>query len=164
MLGIGRHTDYAARIVLHLASLEEGAQVAAAEIASRRLLPAAFVRRIVGKLAAAGILRTTRGAGGGVSLARPAAEISLLDIVEAMEGGLVLNACVDTPSACPLAASCPVQRAWTDATRQLAETLGDVRFDRLARPISKSATGAAGAPAPGRCVTKARHPRAGQPA
>ena len=110
MIGIGRHTDYAARIVLHLASLDEGAQVTAAEISAKRLLPPAFVRRIIGKLADAGILRTTRGAGGGVTLARPARKITLLDVVKAMEGGLVLNACVDTPVACPLAFHAPSTR------------------------------------------------------
>jgi Rrf2 family protein len=132
MIGIGRHTDYAARIVLHLASLDEGAQVTAAEISAKRLLPPAFVRRIMGKLADAGILRTTRGAGGGVTLARPARKITLLDVVKAMEGGLVLNACVDTPVACPLAVSCPVNKAWCDVTDTLVVSLGAVRFDRLA--------------------------------
>ncbi len=140
MIGIGRHTDYAARIVLHLATLDEGARITAADIAAKRLLPPAFVRRIVGKLADAGILRTTRGAGGGVTLARPAREISLLDVVKAMEGGLVLNACVDTPSACPLAVACPVNKAWCDVTDTLAASLAKVRFDRLAGSAELSVT------------------------
>ncbi len=140
MLGIGRHTDYAARIVLHLAALPDGAQVTAAQIAAARLLPGAFIRRIIGKLAAAGIVRTSRGAGGGVSLGRPAAEISLLDVVVAMEGGLVLNACVDSPTACPLAETCPVQRAWTAATATLAENLAQARFDSLANPAEMHVT------------------------
>jgi Rrf2 family protein len=138
MIGIGRHTDYAARIVLHLASLEDGAQVTAADISAKRLLPPAFVRRIIGKLADAGILRTTRGAGGGVTLARPARKITLLDVVKAMEGGLVLNACVDTPVACPLAVTCPVNKAWCEVTETLAASLGAVRFDRLANSTELS--------------------------
>lgn len=131
MLGIARHTDYAARIVLHLACLEEGARVPIAEIAQRRLLPTPFVRRVIGRLVTAGIVTTVRGAGGGVVLARPPAEISLLDVVRAMEGGIVLNACVDTPHSCPLATLCPVQAAWTDATRALEANLSAVRFDTL---------------------------------
>lgn len=131
MLGIARHTDYAARIVLHLACLEKGARVSIAEIATRRLLPAPFVRRVIGRLVTAGIVTTVRGAGGGVVLARRPSEISLLDVVRAMEGGIVLNACVDTPNSCPLAARCPVQAAWTDATRALEANLAAVRFDRL---------------------------------
>jgi Rrf2 family protein len=139
MLGIGRQTDYAARVVLHLAALGEGAQVQVAEIAAKRLLPPAFVRRVVARLAAAGILRTVRGARGGVQLARPAAEISLLDVVRAIEGRIVLNRCVDTPSACPLAAACPVQCAWTDATRALEERLETVRFSDLAAGLARGA-------------------------
>jgi len=135
VLGIGRHTDYAARIVLHLSCLPEGTQVTADEISRKRLLPPSFIRRIVGRLAAAGILRTTRGAGGGVALARKPGEISLLDVVAAMEGGVTLNACVDTPRSCPLAEACPVQRAWTGVTRALEAELEAVRFDRLADPL-----------------------------
>lgn len=130
--GIGRQTDYAARIVLHLACLGEGAQVQVKEIVAQRLLPPAFVRRIVARLASAGILRTSRGAKGGVRLARSASEISLFDIVRIFEGGLVLNRCVDDPQACPNTRSCPVQRAWTSATRNTESYLASVTFDDLA--------------------------------
>lgn len=132
MLGIGRQTDYASRIVLHLAALGPGAQVQVKAIAERRLLPAAFVRRVVARLAAGGILRTTRGSGGGIALARPAEQISLLDVVRVMEGGIVLNRCVSAPHHCPLSETCPVQRAWTDATRNVEEYLGAVTFAALA--------------------------------
>ena len=71
MLGISRQTDYAARVVLHLACLAPGAKVPIADIARHRMLPLDFVRRIVGDLVKAGILATSRGSGGGVSLARP---------------------------------------------------------------------------------------------
>lgn len=128
MQGILRHTDYAARVVFHLASLGPDARVQVKDIADRRLMPAPFVRRVVARLAAAGILRTARGSGGGVRLARPAREISLLDVVRAMEGGIVLNRCVSEPGACPLSDSCPVQRAWCEATRRIEEHLGGVTF------------------------------------
>ncbi len=135
MIGIGRHTDYAARIVLHLACLPQGAQVTAAQVARLRRLPPPFVRRIVARLAATGILRTVRGNRGGISLARPPAEISLLDLVRAMEGGVDLNFCVSTPSSCPLVNACPVHRTWTRLTRSLEQELDAVRFDTLANPL-----------------------------
>ncbi len=135
MIGIGRHTDYAARIVLHLSCLPAGAQVTAAQVARQRRLPPPFVRRIVARLAAAGILRTVRGNRGGISLARPPAEISLLDLVRAMEGGVDLNLCVGTPSSCPLADACPVHRTWTRLTRSLEQQMAAVRFDALADPL-----------------------------
>lgn len=133
MLGISRRTDYAARIVLHLACLPEGNQVSIRQISEQRLLPMPFVRRLIAELVSAGLLRTTRGSNGGVCLARPAAEISLLELVNAMEGGIVINHCVDDPKACPLAAFCPVQNAWTGATRSLEGYLESVNFRDLAQ-------------------------------
>jgi Rrf2 family protein len=140
MIGIGRHTDYAARVVLHLASLEPGALAPIATIAERRLLPQPFVRRIVGRLAASGLIETVRGAGGGIRLARPAAEISLLDVVRALEGEIVLNRCVDVPEACPLAESCPVQRQWTRVTRNLEADLAKIRFSELVTNLEEHVT------------------------
>ena len=133
MLGISRQTDYAARVVLHLACLAPGAKIPIADIAKHRLLPLDFVRRIVGDLVKAGILMTSRGSGGGVSLARPAADISLGEVVHAMEGGIALNHCVSDRRVCPLAAQCPVQSVWVDATQVLDDYLTSVRFDALAQ-------------------------------
>ncbi len=132
MIGIGRHTDYAARLVLHLASLAEHTQVTIAEVAEERMLPVAFVRRLIGPLTEAGILTTVVGAKGGIRLGRPASEISLLDLVNAMEGGIVLNHCVGNEQSCPLASRCPVQSAWSSATQALETNLASVTFEALA--------------------------------
>ena len=132
MLQIARHTDYASRIVLHLACLEPGAQASIAEIAEQRILPASFVRRLIGKLIKGGILATSRGSMGGVRLARPAAEITLLDLVEAMEGPVTLNPCLEASHTCPFSTTCPVQTIWAAATRALTESLASARFDMLA--------------------------------
>lgn len=132
LLGIRRETDYAVRTVLHLATLEEGASVQVRDVADQRLLPLSFVRRIVARLGAAGLLETTRGQGGGIRLARPAAEISMLDVVQAMEGEISLNPCVAEPHTCPLAEGCPAQRAWAGASALLEGHLASIRFDALA--------------------------------
>ncbi len=150
MMGISRQTDYAARLVLHLASLAPHAQASIPEIASRRLLPEPFLRRIVRRLAAAGLVSTARGVGGGIRLARPAENITLLDVMRAIEGDVVLNRCVAIPEACPLSDACPVQRQWTRITRNLKEDLAKVRFSDLATSLERhvsvdgypSATGA----------------------
>jgi Rrf2 family protein len=139
MVGIARHTDYAARIVFHLAGMEPKTTTTIAEIAERRLLPVPFVRRLTGRLVRGGILKSVRGAGGGIQLAKPAASISLLDIVRIMEGGVVLNHCVATPSACPQTSGCPVHTAWIEATQLLEAFLESVRFDRLAGKRTPSA-------------------------
>ncbi len=137
MVNIGRHTDYASRIVLHLAGLEPGARVTAAEIAQRRLIPPVFIRRIVSRLSRAGILTTLRGAGGGITLARPASQVSMRDVVTAMEGPLSLNPCVLDAKSCPLSDGCPVRRAWAGINDGLLGLLDDVRFDVLAGRVEK---------------------------
>jgi Rrf2 family protein len=163
MIGIGRHTDYAARVILHLAALGDDGHVTVREIAEHRLLPPAFVRRIVARLAAAGLVTTIRGQRGGVRLGRPASRISLLDVIRAMEGGVTLSRCVDEPHTCPLAAFCPVQRAWTSATRELERHLGSVLFSDLARgPIPSIRTRARAARGP-RATRGTKAPRAPAP-
>jgi Rrf2 family protein len=137
MKGIGKQTDYAARILLHLACLGDDVQIPMNEITAKRLIPPPYARRIVARLAGAGFLKTSRGMGGGIRLARPASEITLLEVVSVFEGGMILNRCVDDPEACPFDNICPVQKAWTNATRQLEEHLATVRFDLLAKDAKK---------------------------
>jgi len=137
MLNISRHTDYAARIVLHLSLEGEGARVTAREIAERRLIPPAFIRRIVSRLSGAGILITSRGNGGGITLARPPARITLLDVVAAMEGPIALNLCTAEPQECPLSETCSVRKAWSGATKALERYLLGQDFAALARSSTR---------------------------
>ncbi len=133
MLTITRQTDYACRVILHLALQGDGSRLTAAEIGKRGLIPKAFVRRVVTQLAAAGLIVTTRGNEGGIALARPASEISLLAVVEAFEGPLALNACTVNPGVCPLIPTCTVHDVWFEARRALRNHLGTTTFADLAR-------------------------------
>jgi len=132
MLTISRETDYAARVVLHLALQSPDSRVTTQQIARERLIPRALVRRVVTRLSAAGLINTTRGSDGGITLARPASEISLLEIVEAFEGPLALNICTVEPEACPLMPACTVRDAWVHARAILRQHLRQITFDKLA--------------------------------
>lgn len=132
MISISRETDYAARVLLHLTLQGEGERTTAQQIAQQRLIPRALVRRVVTRLAAAGLIVTTRGSEGGISLARPPSEISLLQVVEAMEGTLALNQCVVEPGICPLEPSCNVHTAWVYAQHVIRTHLQGITFDQLA--------------------------------
>lgn len=132
MLTISRETDYAARVILHLTLQAPGSRVTAQQIAGQRLIPRALVRRVVTRLSAAGLINATRGADGGIALARPPAQISLLEIVEAFEGDLALNRCTVEPDICPLMPACTVHAAWVDARQVLRDHLRQVTFDKLA--------------------------------
>lgn len=139
MITISRETDYAARVLLHLALQPPGSRVTARQIAEQRLIPRALVRRVVTRLGAAGLITTARGPEGGVALARPAAEISLLEVVEALEGSLALNACTVEPDSCPLMPACTVHRAWVQVRDALRMELSQVTFGALAHEGGKSA-------------------------
>lgn len=132
MLVINRETDYAARIVLFLARMPTGARTTAQEVARQCHVPRAIVRRVVTRLGNAGILTSARGVGGGISLARPPAEISLLDVVEGMEGPPILNTCVRDPQICPLMEQCTVHLAWVQASSMLMDFLRSTTFATLA--------------------------------
>lgn len=132
MITISRETDYAARVLLHLTLQGEGERCTAQQIAQQRLIPRALVRRVVTRLAAANLVVTTRGNEGGISLARPPSEISLLEVVEAMEGPLALNQCVVEPGICPLVPTCNVHVAWLHARDVIRTHLQGITFDQLA--------------------------------
>lgn len=133
MFAVARSTDYAVRVVLHMACLEEEAKESITGIAQARDLPVPFVRRIVSRLAEAGILRTSRGVGGGVSLARSASSVSLRDVVLAMEGPSCPSPCLEEPRSCSQSGTCPVRGIWSKASVVLDNHLRSVLLSDLAR-------------------------------
>ena len=130
---ITRKTDYASRVVLDLAMRPPGSWTTTGDIAGRRLIPPQLVRQVITQLVRAGLLRSRRGAAGGVSLARPPSAISLLDVVRAVEGPFLLNVCIADPQVCPLMPECPVHEAWVRAQEALDHQLRGETFDALAQ-------------------------------
>jgi Rrf2 family protein len=129
---ITRQADYAVRAVLYLAQLESGTRTSTAQIAREQKIPPTFLAKIIAQLSVAGIIQTIRGAHGGVTLARPADEISLLEIVEVVDGPILLNACVADPQVCPLSDGCPIQKVWCEAQTELMTRLAKTKFSQLA--------------------------------
>ncbi len=129
---ITRQADYAVRAVLYLAGLNNERRAPTSEIAREQKIPPSFLAKIVSQLSVAGVVQTSRGARGGVSLARPSEEISLLEVIEAIDGPIMLNECVHDPKACVFGENCPVQSIWRDAQAQLVRRLEDTNFASLA--------------------------------
>ena len=126
--------DYAVVTMSQAARHCGGGRTSAAELAEQSGLPVPTVQKVVSKLTAAGLLRSTRGAGGGLQLARPAAAISLADIVEAMEGPIALTSCVEGGRHdCALEGNCAVQPHWPIVNTALRSALADVSLVQLAR-------------------------------
>ena len=129
---ISRRTDYGVRVILDLAVQPENQRTSTQDIAKRQNIPAPFLAKIISQLAMSGLVTTYRGAGGGVSLAVPASEISLLHVIEALDGPVRLNRCVIEPSACPRDEYCPVHHIWAKAQTELTTLLSSTTFDDLA--------------------------------
>jgi Rrf2 family protein len=128
---ITRQADYAVRAVLYLAGLTNGRRAPTSEIAREQHIPPSFLAKIVSQLSVAGVVQTSRGARGGVSLARPSRDISLLEVIEAIDGPIMLNECVNDPSACIFGNECPVQEIWCDAQTKLVSKLSATSFETL---------------------------------
>ena len=109
------------------------ARVNAAQLAAETGLPAPTVQKLVSKLSAAGLLKSVRGAGGGFKLARPAAAITLADIVEAVEGPIALTACSQHGRHdCELEGSCHVMPHWGAVNIAMRGALAGVALTQLA--------------------------------
>ena len=102
---VTKEADYALRCVLEVA---QHGRVSAARVAELQGISPAFLGKIVQSLARAGILSTRRGVGGGVALAVPLESITMLRVIEAVEGPLCINDCVADPPRCTQIDDCPI--------------------------------------------------------
>lgn len=110
------------------------ARVSAAQLAEETGLPAPTVQKLVSMMTAAGLLRTIRGAGGGLKLARPAAAISLADIIEAVEGPIALTPCAPHGRHdCGMESACTVRPHWGLVNDAMRGALAEVPLTRLAQ-------------------------------
>ncbi len=128
--------DYAVVVMAAAARHCGGARVSAVQLAEETGLPAPTVQKLVSRLAGAGLLRSSRGVGGGLKLARPAAAISVADIVEAVEGPIALTACVEHGRHdCTLEGACAVRPHWPLVNEALRGALAGVPLTRLASDV-----------------------------
>ncbi len=125
-----READYAVRCVLYLASAG-GRPAAVGEIAEAQGISAAFTAKILQKLVSAGIAASRRGVKGGFVLARPPAETTLLEVIEAVQGPLALNICVVDRKNCDRNSRCSVHPVWVEVQADMKKKLESYTFERL---------------------------------
>jgi Rrf2 family iron-responsive transcriptional regulator len=135
MLKINRQTDYAVRVVLALAKREEGVRLSRPGIQKEMLIPKAFMSRIVAQLSRGGLINTFAGRDGGISLPRPASQITLKDVVELFEGPVLLSECmqVNGEDDCPFHANCPVRSKWGRVQIAMMREMAAITFEDLAK-------------------------------
>jgi Rrf2 family protein len=127
-----RQSDYGVRAVLHLSSVTYGQVVQTKEIAAQEDIPRKYLPSIIRTLARAGIIRTLRGNQGGVMLARPPEEINLRDVIEAIEGPIILVQCMRGPGQCAHEDSCSFLPVCKSVQQMMVGQLEGTTFADLA--------------------------------
>ena len=123
---------YAARMLLDLALHQGDGYVAMKEIAARQQVSKKYLEAFTAPLAAAGILSVRRGKAGGYRLGRAPSEITLWDVLSAVEGPVRAVACLEQdPNSCPRSAFCPTLPAWAGLDRVVRDYLTSVTLARL---------------------------------
>lgn len=129
---ITRQADYATRAILYLARAGNGERIATSQVAKEQKIPPSFLAKIISQLSVAGLLHTSRGAHGGISLARKPEQITLLEVIEAIDGPIQLNMCIEKHGACIFEENCSLQPVWSNAQSELVSRLKDTNFGQLA--------------------------------
>jgi Rrf2 family protein len=119
VLRISRKIDYGLRAMLHLASVPASAVVPFREIARKMGVPEDFLAKI-------------RGPHGGYALARPSSQINFLEIIEAIEGPVALNVCLDPDDACPRQPGCTLADVWREGQSKMLDVYRQANLAALA--------------------------------
>ncbi len=127
-----RASDYAIRGVVYMSMQPQGSIVVIPEVAREMDVPVGFLARIFQSLSRAGIVISHRGKKGGYSMARKPSEVTLRAVVEAVEGDIKLNICLDGYNVCDRMSYCPVRKELANVQNDLVTSLDKTNFAELA--------------------------------
>jgi Rrf2 family protein len=138
-----RAADYAVRVMIHMAGLPAGTRASRAHLAEAAECPEQFLSKVLQSLTRTGLMISHRGNTGGFELPSGSANASILDIVEAVEGPMRLNACVTSEQACARQTWCPSHMVWARAQEAMVSVLQNTSITELAQqvplaPVSKT--------------------------
>ncbi len=129
---VTRATDYAIRVTIQLATTPTATRIHGPALARAIDGPESFVSKVLQQLVQAGLVTSQRGTRGGFQLARPAANISLLEVVEAVEGPTQLNVCVPMGQNCDRKEWCAAHPVFVEAQAALVNVLSKASIAQLA--------------------------------
>jgi len=135
---ITRASDYAVRVMIHLAGLAPGTTVRQSELSKASEVSGHFLSKVLQQLVRSRLIRSRRGSGGGFSLAVPATSISLLEVVEAIEGPVRLNQCVEEGPSCNRKSWCPAHQVWAEAQSAVVSVLSRASMASLAARVNST--------------------------
>lgn len=135
MIRMTKQSDYGIVLMTRMAGHPEGI-VNAAELAEETVLPQPTVSKVLKILARGGLLESTRGAKGGYRLALPPEDISVADIITALEGPIGVTECIDdTPGECSQESFCPVRGNWQRINDALRTALEAITLAEMTHPL-----------------------------
>jgi len=137
---ITRQADYALRAILYLARKNTEKLISTRKVAEDMLIPTSFLAKIISQLSIAGLIHTSRGTHGGVSLAKPAGSITMHDIVTAIDGPIHLNECTRDDCVCIFGETCPIHEVWLEAETLLMAKLTNTTVAELLKREKKQKT------------------------
>ena len=130
-LQLTRGGEYAIRAMSYLARFPDGHVASLHDIGQAQDIPESFLAKILQSLVHGGLAVSQRGAHGGFALARSATDITMRDVIEAVDGPLALNQCVLWPEDCKRSGDCELHKAWMRAQAQLMDVLDTVTLRSL---------------------------------
>jgi Rrf2 family cysteine metabolism transcriptional repressor len=134
--------EYGVRVMAHLAGTDGDRPVSLGSIAEAEGLPLAYLEHLVQRLRRQGLVESRRGAHGGYTLSRPATEITMAEVVSALEGHLAPIECITPEGMCSREvkgdAPCPTKLLWTRVQGSIVRTLTDMTLADLALPNQPS--------------------------
>ena len=134
---------YATRALLDLALHHDEEPVLLKDIAQRQEISLPYLEHLITPLIAGGLVRSTRGAKGGISLAKPPEEIKLVEVIQLLEGSIAPVECVTNPEICPRSASCVARDVWGEIKRAINGVLQSTTLqDLVERQKMKRQSGA----------------------
>jgi Rrf2 family protein len=131
LMQIPRKVDYGLRAVIYLAGQEMERCCSIAEIAREQSIPRKFLEKIIQDLIRKGLIKSKRGACGGYMLARPAEAISFYDVIEAIEGPVAVNACMDEHLGCDQLPRCTMVGVWSEVQKKVTEVFTSTTIGQL---------------------------------
>ena len=148
LMQIPRRVDYGLRAIIYLSTQDPEKCCSIAEIARQQNVPKKFLEKIIQDLMRRGLIRSKRGSCGGYTLARMPDQISFYDVIEALEGPIAVNVCMNEELSCDQLPRCAMVGVWSEIQQKVTEvftrtTLADVRRTPFRDNLSASSLSSA---------------------
>jgi Rrf2 family protein len=143
LMQIPRRVDYGLRAIIYLSTQDPEKCCSIAEIAREQNVPRKFLEKIIQDLMRRGLIKSKRGSCGGYTLARSPDEISFYDVIEALEGPIAVNACMDDELSCDQLPRCAMVGVWSEIQQKVTEVFTRTTLANLSRTPCREVLNAA---------------------